>query len=747
MLRRSWWGVVLACGVCCWASGVALGSSSGRQFELVSPVYKGGFGATFIEGVAQDGDSAAFYSPGVFNGAQAGLSNNINTLDYLSRRGSSGWSTEPIAPPDELVSFVDSHDISTTLEETLAMATPGPNLEAANLEGTENDFFLHATNTADVSPNWGLLGSPLKTLTDEPFELKYEGASANFCHVLFVNPKVSTEERGELLAKAKGSEEQVYELAGGCNGEEAALRLVSVDDRGNVISPLCPAEIGVYGYYGADATAYNAVSADGSEAFFTTCIGNNDGHHQLFVRLGASKTVEISKPLTPTQPSEACGNNEIPCKGAEGRASSNFAGASEDGSKVFFTTTSALVPEDKDTGSDLYMASLGCPSTEMSCVAAERRVTGLVQVSHDPSGGEASVQGVVRVAPDGARVYFVATGDLLGTTEQKALEGESRAVPAAGAENLYVYDAVSGSIAFIGDLCSGSEGSGTVSDAQCPNGPRADTTLWSRISGGEVQTAGADGRYLVFSTYAQLTASDTDAAKDVYRYDAETGILDRVSGGEAGYDANGNGEFDATITPGRLGHSVREQYELNSRAISEDGKRIIFFTAESLSAQATNHLVNVYEWHEGPGEGGVSLISSGTATTPVEDAVIAPEGNDVFFVTTQGLVPQDVDGAPDVYDARVGGGFPQAPSAREECSGDACQGPLTNPAPLLVPGSIAQVPGENFEAPQKPVPKPKAKTKAKQKKKRKKRAKKDKAKKAALVGGGRHNRATTRREG
>ena len=48
--------------------------------------------------------------------------------------------------------------------------------------------------------------------------------------------------------------------------------------------------------------------------------------------------------------------------------------------------------------------------------------------------------------------------------------------------------------------------------------------------------------------------SDTDTAKDVYRYDAETGALDRVSGGEADADANGNNDlFDATITTGNRG--------------------------------------------------------------------------------------------------------------------------------------------------------------------------------------------------
>ena len=301
-------------------------------------------------------------------------------------------------------------------------------------------------------------------------------------------------------------------------------------------------------------------------------------------------------------------------------------------------------------------------------------------------------------------MYFVASGDLLSQAEREALEGEGRAVPLAGADNLYVYDRTSGSVAFIGDLCLGPQRSGTVEDLRCPTKAATDKELWAG-GGGEAQTADADGRFLVFSTYAQLAANDTDAAGDVYRYDAESGALDRVSLGEAGHDANGNNSaFDVTIAHGNVGGSVRFQQELDSRAISEDGSRVVFTTAEPLSSAAANALVNVYEWHKQPGagEGSVSLISGGSAEQPVIDVVISPDGRNIFFSTVQGLVPQDTDGAPDIYDARAEGGFPPVPPERRPCEGDACQGPLTNPAPLLVPGSVLQAPGENLATPSSP---------------------------------------------
>ncbi|HEV7483844.1 MAG TPA: hypothetical protein VGO13_12180, partial [Solirubrobacterales bacterium] len=58
-------------------------------------------------------------------------------------------------------------------------------------------------------------------------------------------------------------------------------------------------------------------------------------------------------------------------------------------------------------------------------------------------------------------------------------------------------------------------------------------------------------------------------------------------------------------------------------------------------------------------------------------------GRDIFFQTAQPLAPGDGDGAVDVYDARVGGGFSVA--KQEPCSGETCQpspaGPPAAPAP------------------------------------------------------------------
>jgi hypothetical protein len=671
----------------------ALALSPERHYEMVSPLYKGGFGATHIEAVSPDGNAVAYFSPGQFNGSTTGLSNNVDSLTYLARRSSSGWNTVPIAPPDELAPYVNIHDISRDLSHVLDLSKPGATVEQAALEGAQTESLLHDTNIPNTVSGWEVAGPLVEAVHKEPVSLESRGTSANFCNETL---EVGGVDSPALLKSAEGAVKPLYELDSGCNGKTPELRLASVDSKGKPISPTCVAEVGIFTYHSDASDWFGAVSADGGTVFLTTCVQDEVTDYQLFARLGGAKTIEVSRPIDKSL--ETCGESQIPCPKAIERASAQFAGASEDGSKVFFTTTAPLVAQDKDGGSDLYMAQLGCPSGE-GCPIAQRRVTRLVQVSRVTGGEEGGLQGVVRAALDGARVYFVATADLLEGAERLRLEREGHSLPRQGADNLYVYDTASEKMGFVADLCSGYEASGAVEDSRCASkGAReVDKTLWTELAEHHVQAADAQGRLLIFSSFGRLTPDDSDASKDVYRYDAETGSLERVSIGEAGYDSNGNGAIDANISESLLGGSVQHHYELDRRSVSEDGSRIIFQTSEPLSPIASNGLVNVYEWHAtGSGGGQVSLISGPNSEASVTDAVISPQGNDVFFSTSQELVPQDSDVLPDVYDARVGEGFPAPPALREPCSSDACQGPLTNPAPLLVPGSMEQAPGENL---------------------------------------------------
>ncbi len=733
-VHRLAWALTMTVGVACCVAAGAIALPAGRHYEMVSPVFKGGFGASGIRAVAENGESVAFYSPGAFAGAPGG----IDGLDYIARRTTAGWSTAPIMAPAQLIASWEAKDVSPSLGTVFELGLPGTSYEG----GLHSErLLLHPTGLPDVVSGWEQLAA-LEGLSGEEIALNEEGADPSFCHLLLKLPGA-----GRLLSEAEGTTGQLYELNRGCNGERSSLTLIGVNNgqpQPQVISSSCAVDLGAQDYASNGVDTFNAVSRDGSEVFFTDCISGPTkvgSPHQLFVRLAGERTVEVSKPVE-----EACG--EVPCPKAKAveRASAEFAGASESGTRVYFTAPlsqagSPLVPGDEDASNNLYMATIGCPAANPGCSPAQREVTELTDVSHDPNGGAAEVQGVVRVAPDGERAYFVAGGDLLSGAQRKALEAAGRPVPSVGADNLYAYDGVSapGTIAFVGDVCSGPELSGSTQDSGCPN-PNvngSDVTLWHAVAGagheGEsshAQTAGADGRYLLFATHAQLTADDTDNAEDVYRYDAQTGSLTRISGGEGGYDANGNcndgtepphynskGELvagdervcDATIVPGNRGlggegDPVRSQHEMNTRAISEDGSRIVFLSPERLSPLVSNGLANAYEWHEGAG---VSLVDAGSGEQPLEDVVVSPDGANVFFVTPEGLAPQDADGLPDVYDARLGGEqTSSSPAAERQCEGDGCQGPLTNPAPLLVPGSVTQAPGGNLPPPAKPKKSP-----------------------------------------
>ena len=96
-------------------------------------------------------------------------------------------------------------------------------------------------------------------------------------------------------------------------------------------------------------------------------------------------------------------------------------------------------------------------------------------------------------------------------------------------------------------------------------------------------------------------------------------------------------------------------------------------------------------------------------------------GRDVFFGTRESLVAQDQDSAGDVYDARVGGGFPPPPPSTVECEGDACSTPPSAPVDVT-PSSFTFAGAGNIVQP--PPVKPAVKsTKPKPKRKTRKKAK------------------------
>lgn len=469
-------------GVCALTLSVALSTTAfaptpalalpeGRHYEMVSPLYKGGYGVSILNGVAvegaAEGERVAFSSLGTF----AGEPNSDLFNSYLARRGASGWLTEPLLLP---ATISPSHtnplqDLSPSLESALFSGSPGANAGAVEFDSLESEFLTHSLTAPGAG--FEVAGNPIKWSDGGKPPVEADGTSAGFCHILFY--PVGQDGFEYLLPEARGTESELYDLttgAPGCGGERS-LRLVGVKNKlgpnkePEVLDRNCPAYLGATLGRGS----FNSIVAGGSEIFFTSCVGSVSSQQQLFVRLDGSRTLEVSRSLEAGKAFGGCvgegvgkAPGEVPCVGAATRAPGLFSGASKDGSKVFFRSSAPITGEPDETN-NLYMATIGCPEGEPGCETDEKQVTSLVRVSHTQSAGEAAeVQGVSVISRDGSRVYFVARGIL---TSGSNAEGHS---PVKGADNFYVYDSEDGSMRFIAGLCSSAEQSGDVQDADCP---------------------------------------------------------------------------------------------------------------------------------------------------------------------------------------------------------------------------------------------------------------------------------------
>jgi hypothetical protein len=93
--------------------------------------------------------------------------------------------------------------------------------------------------------------------------------------------------------------------------------------------------------------------------------------------------------------------------------------------------------------------------------------------------------------------------------------------------------------------------------------------------------------------------------------------------------------------------------------------------------------------------GGLHLLSSGKDANDSYFLEATASGDDAFIVTRERLSAWDIDENYDLYDARVGGGFPDPAPAPAPCSGDTCRNapsgaptdPTAGSASLIGPGN------------------------------------------------------------
>ena len=109
-----------------------------------------------------------------------------------------------------------------------------------------------------------------------------------------------------------------------------------------------------------------------------------------------------------------------------------------------------------------------------------------------------------------------------------------------------------------------------------------------------------------------------------------------------------------------------------TQALTDDGRRVFFTTGEPLLPEDTNSKNDVYQYDVPTGA--LHLVTSGQDPSDSYFLEASSDGSDVFFVTRERLVGWDDDTSYDLYDARVGGGFPEPAAPAPRCSGSACQG-------------------------------------------------------------------------
>jgi hypothetical protein len=593
-----------------------------RVYELVSPAEKsGGIGDVFaFDSKAQnprpmqaagDGEAVSYSGEQFFQALYGG------TDQYISTRGSSGWSTVNLTPGDN-GEGVGLHEgfvgLAADLSEGL-LPTEGYQLSPSAPAGYRNLYLVG--HGATVTP---LLTEMPPDRSAREFgdydvaehrvrPLSFAPAATNLSWVFFA----ANDALGTINVQARDGRETENNLYRWSDG---VLHLVNVLPDGSTEPK---AEYGFQYENGEDAgydtpDLDHAVSADGRRVFWT-----DENNHNLYLREVYEERGEEEERTV--QVDEALGG------GGE------FLAATPSGSNVYFTKSGQLYE---------YQVHVN---------PAENK---LVDLTPSPS---AEAQGIVGISEDGEYVYFVAHEALTASENAKGEKARK------GEDNLFVYQPGPGGtheMRFIAIL--------STLDEQPPFSIGNDENVadWAPTVAQRTAEVSPNGHFVAFGSHLPLTDQSVAGEDQIYVYDDETGALSCASCEPTG----------VTSTPSFISPFFDSYGTYQQRYMLSDG-RLFFTTATALVAQDTNGQKDVYEWEGGE----VHLISSGTSAGESVFADASEDGRDVFFTTSQPLVPEDHDEIVDLYDAREGGGFP-APASTLACQTIAgCQGVTTTAAP------------------------------------------------------------------
>jgi DNA-binding beta-propeller fold protein YncE len=470
----------------------------------------------------------------------------------------------------------------------------------------------------------------------------------------------------------------LYEWSEGAEGE--ALQPVSVlpGPAGTVLKMGEAVAGGPHGW-----NTRNAISSDGTRVFWTGSVANV---RHLYLRDTATKeTLQLDQVAAHA----SGGGEDAPI----------FQTASADGSKVFFTDAQKLtrLSKARNGASDLYVFELGDSAAAPECEAVEGgRLCDLTPEGESGESAEVQAQGagggVLGASEDGSYVYFVANAALASGASPGDCE-VSEAPPGMGC-NLYVRH-YNGSE----EKWEATKLVGELSEEDQPdwdgNGHQGVLTyMSSRVS--------PDGQYLAFMSKRPLTGYDNveedkstgpHADEEVFLYDAASETLtctscrpDRLppAEGEGIYDEGENPKGGGTslLIDGPQIWGARGNYTegspdpwlaglipgwtamgdaqgtYQSRYLSNSG-RLFFDSPGDLVEAAHGDEPKVYEYEPADvgscqsAGGCVGLISAPEPKYESAFLDASADGNEVFFLTAERLVPQDTDESFDVYDAHV----------------------------------------------------------------------------------------------
>jgi hypothetical protein len=193
-----------------------------------------------------------------------------------------------------------------------------------------------------------------------------------------------------------------------------------------------------------------------------------------------------------------------------------------------------------------------------------------------------------------------------------------------------------------------------------------------------------DGTKLLFESSAPVTAYDNAGHTEVYLYDSTSGALICASCRPDGTAPTGDSFLSY---PGTGSQGVFGDPPMTPANADEHGGRVFFNSFDGIVSKDANGRSDVYQYTVAAGT--PALISGGTGERDSTYIGNGIDGRDVFFLTTDTLVPQDQNGnVYKLYDARVGGGFPAFRTAPE------CQGASCHPgeaAPQLAPQATGRI--------------------------------------------------------